>query len=496
MNATNKSLPLAITVIGASGDLATRKIFPALFALDARDLLPAGTRFFGFARTLWSDDDFRNHIAPGLKCEELPGGVCDLRQRDFLPRCHYHHGQYDDATTFAALWQQIVATCGPEVNHLIYFAIPPALFGAVAEALQQAGLVHGATEPWTRVVVEKPFGHDRQSSDALTAQLARCFREEQTYRIDHYLGKEVIQNLMVLRFANSVFEPLWHRQFIHHVHIAWSEDIPLAGRAGYFESAGIIRDVMQNHLTQMLALVAMEAPWQLDAHHVRDEKVRLLRQVVPLTADRVVMGQYGAGQHDGKPVAAYRDEPGVKPDSCTATYAAAVFDVRSPRWRGVPFVVSAAKGSNTRRTEIRIHFREPDNDLFGELCRQGCAHGGPVCGNELVIRVQPDEQIYLKVVSKIPGFGLKLDMPKLDLSYRQTYAGQRIGDAYESLLHDVIRGDRSLFIRDDELAAAWDIFTPLLQELDNCSTPPHLYPFGSDGPAASHDLARRFGLSR
>jgi glucose-6-phosphate 1-dehydrogenase len=496
MNAEKQHVRLAIVIIGASGDLAARKIFPALFALQARGHLPADMDLFGFARTALTDKAFRRRIAPGLKCEELPGSVCEIRQQGFLPRCHYLQGAYDDPESFAHLRRQVASVCGPRVHCLYYFAIPPALFGQVAQSMRQAGIVQEETGPdlWNRVVVEKPFGRDRRSSDALTASLRDCFREEQTYRIDHYLGKEVIQNLMVLRFANAVFEPIWNRQYIRHVHISWSEDIPLAGRAGSFDSIGIIRDVMQNHLTQMLALVAMECPSQMDAQFVRDEKVRLLRQVVPLSRDRCVLGQYGAGTHHGRGVAGYREEPDVPRDSRTATYAVACFDIRSPRWRGVPFLISAAKGAATRCTEIRIHFKAPENDLFKSILANGGPAGTPLKGNELVIRVQPDEQIILRVVSKVPGFGFKLDTPNLDLSYREAYAGKRIGDAYENLLLDVIRGDRSLFIRDDELEAAWDIFTPLLHELDAGTEPPESYAFGSHGPEACGPFAQRFDI--
>ncbi len=488
--------PLAIAVIGASGDLAVRKIFPALFALDARGGLPPDTRFFGFARSALSEEAFRDRLAPGLRCEELADDVCGLRQQEFLPRCRYVQGDYGNAGDFARLRREVAATCGPAADVLYYFAIPPALFGPVAQSMRDAGILRGEDHGtgWDRVVVEKPFGRDRDTSDTLSAVLKGCFREEQIFRIDHYLGKEVIQNLMVLRFANAVFEPVWNRDHIRHVHICWSEDIPLAGRAGYFDATGIIRDVMQNHLTQMLALVAMECPRGLDARHVRDEKVRLLRQVVPLARDRCLLGQYTAGTLRGKSVAGYRGEPGVSPSSRTATYAAAVFDLRSPRWSGVPFFVSAAKGAATRCTEIRVHFKAPDNDLFRPLLARGGRGGAPLRDNELVIRVQPDEQILLRIVGKTPGPGFKLDTPALDLSYREAYAGARIGDAYENLLLDVVRGDRSLFIRDDELGAAWDIFTPLLHAVDAGHDEPHPYPFGSNGPEARHAFAGRFGI--
>ena len=496
MSSDTSGRPLAIAVLGASGDLALRKIFPALFALDARGALPPETRFFGFARSTLSDETFRGRLAPVLRCEELPGSVCDQRQCAFLPRCRYVPGAYDRPADLARLRREVAAVCGPGANVLYYFAIPPALFGPVAQSMRDAGILRADDDGmgWDRVVIEKPFGRDRASSDALSAVLKGCFREEQIYRIDHYLGKEVIQNLLVLRFANTVFEPVWNRDHIRHVHLCWSEDIPLAGRAGYFDTTGIIRDVMQNHLTQMLALVAMECPWGLDARHIRDEKVRLLRQVVPLTRDRCLLGQYTAGARQGQAVAGYREETGVPATSRTATYASAVFEVRSPRWRGVPFLVSAAKGAATRCTEIRIHFKAPDHDLFRPLLARSGHDGAPLRDNELVIRVQPDEQILLRVVGKRPGPGFTLDTPALDLSYREAYADARIGDAYENLLLDVIRGDRSLFIRDDELEAAWDLFTPLLHAIDAGSDTPHPYPFGSDGPGARQAFARTFGI--
>lgn len=496
MKSVPSGRPLAIVVVGASGDLATRKIFPAIFALDARGGLPPDTHCFGFARSDLSDEAFRNRIAPGLRCEELADSACELHQNSFLPRCHYVQGAYDAAGDFARLRRGIATVCGPAVDVLYYFAIPPALFGPVAHSMRAAGILRAADDAtgWDRVVLEKPFGHDRASSDALSAQLKECFREEQIYRIDHYLGKEVIQNLLVLRFANSAFEPLWNRDHVRQVHICWSEDIPLAGRAGYFDEAGIIRDVMQNHLTQMLALVAMECPWGLDARHIRDEKVRLLRQVVPLTRDRCLLGQYTAGTLNGKAVAGYREEPGVPAGSRTATSACAVFEVRSPRWRGVPFLVSATKGAATRCTEIRMRLKSPENDLFRPLMERSGDDDHPLLDNELVIHVQPDAKIFLRIVGKRPGIGFKLDNPLLDLIYREAYAGARIGDAYENLLLDVIRGDGSLFIRDDELEAAWGLFTPLLHELEAGDDVPLPYPFGTPGPKERLEFAGKFGI--
>lgn len=490
-----ESSGVTFVIVGASGDLASRKLFPALFALHARGLLPSDVRFVGFARTPMSDDDFRRRIADNLKCEELTAEACEAGRKDFLGRCFYRHGDYGDPGAFRGLQRDMEAFGNGDVNRVFYLAIPPSIFSLTARSLGESGMVRcGSCQPWSRVVIEKPFGRDRASSDRLTADIRGVFTEEQTFRIDHYLGKEVIQDLMVLRFANTIFEPVWNRHYVSHVHIAWSEDLALTGRAGYFDGFGIIRDVMQNHLTQMLALMAMECPWRMDAKCVRDEKVRLLRQVPPLRLENLVVGQYTAGRHGGRDVTGYRQEEGVPAGSRTPTYAAAVFEVKSPRWRGVPFLVSAGKGLDCQRTEIRIQFKSPEHDLFRDLLASAGASGTPLRDNELVIRVQPEEQIFERIVNKVPGMGVTLDSARLDLRYREVYTGTRIGDAYESLLLDVVRGDRSLFIRDDELEAAWDIFTPALQELETAGVVPEPYAFGSLGPAAVDDLAARFGI--
>jgi glucose-6-phosphate 1-dehydrogenase len=333
--------------------------------------------------------------------------------------------------------------------------------------------------------MEKPFGRDRASADVLVDAAAKVFSEAQMYRIDHYLGKEAIQNLMALRFANVLFEPIWNRTYVEHVHITWKEDLDLAGRAGYFDSYGIVRDVMQNHLTQILALLAMECPLDLSPHSVRDEKVRVLQQVVPISTSDVVFGQYTRAMlPDGREVPGYREDADVPKNSLTPTYAAAILRVNSPRWRGVPFMMCAGKGLDARMTEIRVHFKSPEHGLFDTL------GGRP---NAFVVRVQPDEAINLEICNKIPGSGMRLDAAQLDLRYRKAFPG-RIADAYENLLLDVVRGDRSLFIRADELRAAWDIFTPLLLAADARELPPEPYFFGSHGPGGVRALARRYGL--
>ena len=480
---------VTILVVGATGDLARRKLFPALFASFARGHLPADVRFVGLARTELTDSAFRLRLADGLKCEELEAGSCSMLAGEFLRRCHYCRCEYDRVSDFAAADAWLAGLeGGARANRIIYLAVPPFVFGQTARAMSQSGfLPRGSREPWTRLVVEKPFGRDRASYDELQLALSGVCDESQTFRIDHYLGKEVVQNLLVLRFANSIFEPLWCRQHIRHVHIAWSETQGVAGRAGYFDQYGIIRDVMQNHLMQILSLLAMNRPARLDADAIRDEKVAVLQQMSPLEMENLIVGQYA--REGGAP--AYLEEDGVPAGSITPTYAAAVLYVDSPRWRGVPFLLTAGKGLNRSVTEVRVHFRESGVPLFdGEIAGVPCG----ASGNELIIRVQPDEKLALRIVSKVPGIGMQLDATELDLRFREKYAGVRIADAYENLLLDVIRGDRSLFIRSDELQAAWDVFTPALQQLESQAVRPLPYAFGSCAPraldalAAGHDI--------
>jgi glucose-6-phosphate 1-dehydrogenase len=336
---------------------------------------------------------------------------------------------------------------------------------------------------WNRLVVEKPFGKDLQSSNELGRALAQLFREDQLYRIDHYLGKELVQNLMVLRFANAVFEPLWNSTFISSVQIVFKEDIGTEGRGGYFDEFGIIRDVMQNHLTQMLALVGMEPPVSLSAEDVRDEKVKLLRAIAPLDMKNLVIGQFGSdasGKNKG-----YLDDPTVPKGSVTPTFATAVLYVNNTRWRGTPFILKCGKGLNERKAEVRIQFRLPPNGLFADSVN-----------NELVLRVQPGEAIYLKMISKKPGLTNDRAQVELDLSFKDRFNVGTLPDAYERLILDVLRGDHNLFVRADELEAAWKIFTPILHQLEQEKIPAEIYPFGSRGPPAADELARRVGFVR
>lgn len=485
-HAGQNQAPLGIVVVGASGDLAQRKVYPALFALYCQDLLPDRFQIYGMARSSMDQAAFRQRIAQNLTCRCATGAACAARIETFLARCHYVSGQYASVDAYLDLVQFMhqVEGRGP-VNRLFYMAVPPTVFLDIARSLGNSGLIGCMDDgPWSRVVVEKPFGRDRRSSDELVHEMQRVFVEEMTYRIDHYLGKEVVQNLLVLRFANLVFEPIWNREFIESVTITWKEPVGVGQRGGYFDQFGIIRDVMQNHLLQILALLAMERPARFDAQAVRDAKVRLLRCIRPATLGETVVGQYGAGV-DGRQ-RAYRDEDGVPADSRTATYAAAALGIDNARWQGVPFFLEAGKAMDERINEVRIRFRPVASNIFGDGI-------GPLEANELVLRVQPGEAIRLKIMNKIPGLNMAVRQTDLDLRYTAAFATQ-IPDAYECLLLDVLEGDRSLFIRADELEAAWDVFSPLLAEIEGRGVAPCLYPFGGGRPAPATELAVRHGV--
>jgi len=482
---SDQNHPLSIVVVGASGDLARRKIFPALFALYCQGHLPRDFNIFGFARSTYTNDEFRNRVREKLTCRYVPGESCEDRMTEFLARCFYAGGRYASGNSFLDLFQVMQKTENTrETNRFFYLAIPPSIFMDVARAIGDAGLVScGTKTPWSRVVIEKPFGRDRKSSDTLTAALANVFTEEQTYRIDHYLGKEAIQNLMVLRFANLIFDPIWNRDYIDRVCINWKEDIGVEGRGGYFDQYGIVRDVVQNHLLQILALVAMDRPASAGARHVRDEKIKVLQSIAPLTPDNILIGQYGPGKHGSGNHPGYTEDESVPPDSLTPTYAAAVLHVNNDRWRNVPFIVRAGKALDSRLNEVRVHFREAPGNIFAEA-------PGENLPNEFVVRIQPDEALYLGITNKKPGLAPALAHEELNLRYKAAFDNP-IPDAYECLLLDVMDGDKSLFIRSDELAAAWDIFTPVLHEIEERRIAPETYPFGSREPAGVHDFLTR-----
>lgn len=479
---------LAIIVVGASGHLARTKIYPALFALYCQHHLSETFQIFGFARSDMEDEAFRRSISEHLTCRYAPEEAsCALLMDQFLERCHYISGQYDVTEDLVRLRGVIHHDLGGRVNVVAYLAVPPKVFAGVAHAFHGAGFVT-TTEggPWFRAVIEKPFGMDRESSDRLTHAMAGLISEEQIYRIDHYLGKEVIQNLLVLRFANLVFEPIWNRRYIESVHISWSENVGVEGRGGYYDEIGIIRDVMQNHLLQILSLIAMETPAGLDADRIRDEKVKVLRCIPAVVLEDLATGQYVGTRRGGLVIPGYREDPSVPADSLTATYAAVALHIENSRWDGVPFFMCAGKALSGKSTEIRIRFKRVPGRNFADPSH-------PQDRNELVIRVQPDEAIYLTVLAKVPGMQLALKPTRLDLQYKSAFS-ELIPDAYESLILDVLEGDKSLFIRDDELAASWDIFTPVLREIEGRRLAPEPYEFGTSGPAGAQALAHRLGI--
>ncbi|CAH2068773.1 unnamed protein product [Thlaspi arvense] len=478
---------LSITVIGASGDLARKKIFPALFALFYEDCLPENFTVFGYARTKMTDEELRNMISQTLTCRIDKRENCDDKMDQFLKRCFYHPGQYDSEENFSELDCKLKAKEENKLsNRLFYLSIPPNIFVDVVRcASQRASSKNG----WTRVIVEKPFGRDSESSGELTRCLKQYLIEDQIFRIDHYLGKELVENLSVLRFSNLVFEPLWSRNYIRNVQFIFSEDFGTEGRGGYFDHYGIIRDIMQNHLLQILALFAMETPVSLDAEDIRNEKVKVLRSMKPLQLEDVVVGQYKGHNKSGKTYPGYIDDPTVPQDSLTPTFAAAALFINNARWDGVPFLMKAGKALHTRCAEIRVQFRH----VPGNLYKRNFGTDLDKATNELVLRVQPDEAIYLKINNKVPGLGMRLDRSDLNLLFRARYP-REVPDAYERLLLDAIEGERRLFIRSDELDAAWTLFTPLLKELEEKKIAPELYPYGSRGPVGAHYLAARHNV--
>lgn len=502
----NPSLPAdccSVWVLGASGDLAKKKTYPSLFDLFVAELLPTKVVIVGYARSVLTDDAFRASLRNFLPKEEALKATVDA----FLQLCIYRSGGYGDAEAVRRVSDEIMivedallakgsnssdsTSDSLKANRLFYFAIPPSIFIESSASVKASAM---SSRGWNRVVVEKPFGKDSESSARLGKELSRFFSEDQIYRIDHYLGKEMVQNLMVLRFANAVFEPLWDSRSISNVQITFKEPFGTEGRGGYFDEFGIIRDVMQNHLLQVFSLVAMETPVSMNAEDVRDEKVKVLKCVAPLELQDVVLGQYGRNAAGTKP--SYLDDTTVPRGSVTPTFATAVLRVNNPRWKGVPFILKCGKALNERKAEIRIQFREPSNGLFGSSSHTfgvGQQRALNVHNNELVIRIQPSEAVYLKCISKMPGLEFQPAETDLSLSYQSRYPQRKVPEAYARLLLDVFRGDQSQFVRSDELKAAWAIFTPLLHRIENERIVPALYPYGSRGPPQSDRLIAQSG---
>ncbi|KAF7494910.1 hypothetical protein SSS_09003 [Sarcoptes scabiei] len=469
-------------IFGASGDLATKKIYPTLWALYRDELMPMKTAIVGYARSKLSLERFYQRIGQHVKLRDQSEN--DLFKQ-FLLHNYYHAGSYDNDEDFRKLMhrvRELEQSEHEQANRLFYLALPPNIFETATELINRHCW---ETKGWRRIIIEKPFGKDFDSSQKLSKHLQKLFAENEIYRIDHYLGKEMVQNLMILRFGNRIFSPIWNRENIAAVQILFKEPFGTYGRGGYFDRFGIIRDVMQNHLLQILCLVAMEKPLTTNAEDIRDEKVKVLRAMKTLTLDDVVLGQYvGNPKFDNEAKYSYVDDPTVPNDSLTATFALAKCQINNERWDGVPFFLRCGKALNERKAEIRIQFRDVSGDIFQGNCKR----------NELVIRVQPNEAVYIKLMTKEPGMTFRLSETELDLTYKNRYKDHHLPDAYERLLMDVFAGSQMHFVRSDELSEAWRIFTPLLKEIEEKKIVPLPYVYGTRGVKQADDFCLANGF--
>ncbi|KAG0228169.1 Glucose-6-phosphate 1-dehydrogenase [Mortierella sp. GBA43] len=469
-------------ILGASGDLAKKKTFPALFGLFLHGHISPKTRIIGYARTKMDRPEFLKRVSQYIKNTNSPKVKATLDQ--FLDQCTYVAGPYDQDSGFVSLEQELkrVEREVKTYDRLFYMALPPSVFIPVANGLKKNCYT---TQGINRLIVEKPFGMDLDSSRTLSKALGALYREDEIYRIDHYLGKEMVKNIMILRFTNQIFGSCWNKDHISNVQITFKEKIGTEGRGGYFDEFGIMRDVMQNHLLQILTLVAMETPRSANAEDIRDAKVDVLRAIPEISESEVLLGQYGKSEDGLLP--SYLDDETVPKGSKTATFAAAAFHIHNPRWEGVPFVLKCGKALDQPKVEVRIQFKDMGNSLF---------HKDVAARNELVIRVQPQEAVYLKVTQKLPGLGMDTVISELDLSYASRFTNLSVPDAYENLILDAIMGEQSNFVRTDELDEAWRIFTPVLHKIDRGLVPVEIYPYGSRGPKQLADFIARFGFER
>jgi glucose-6-phosphate 1-dehydrogenase len=473
-----------LVIFGASGDLTRRKLLPALHRLSRGQRLPARFAIVGVARTPMSDDQFRGQFQDSLREFVKVDARTDEVSRSLQAQMYYVSGEMDDPGLYQRLSERLQAI-GSE-GELFYLAIPPSVYGTVVEGLERAGLSGMPAHGWRRVIVEKPFGTDLATARALNELLHRRFTEEQIFRIDHYLGKETVQNLMVLRFANGMFEPIWNRRYIDQVQITAAETVGVERRASYYEGAGALRDMVQNHLMQLLALVAMEPPTEFSAASVRDRRMDALLAVQPIVGGdeppAVVRAQYREGWVDGKEVPAYRSEPGVTPDSTTETFVALRLKLDSWRWAGVPFYLRTGKRLPKRTSEIAIQFHRPPLQIFKRVSPT------PLTSDLLIINVQPDEGISLRFNAKIPGTRMQVAPVMMNFRYGTTFQGE-VPEAYETLLLDAMLGDATLFARHDFVEASWALITPINQMWHAEGGPTlALYEAGEWGPSEADAL--------
>jgi glucose-6-phosphate 1-dehydrogenase len=485
--------PCVVVIFGASGDLTKRKLVPALYKLYQESLLAGEFAVVGISRSPMSDDEFRARMKDAIKTYSESRAVDEAVWSNFAPGLFYVPGDLGDAGAYERLGEllaQIDRERGTAGNRVFYLSTAPEHYGTAIQRLGAANLAKPAGASWTRIIVEKPFGTDLASAIKLNEEVAAVFDEDQVYRIDHYLGKETVQNLLVFRFANGIFEPIWNRQYIDHVQITNAESIGVEGRGAYYETAGVLKDMIQNHVFQVLSLVAMEPPASLAANAVRDEKIKAMQAVRPIPPERVdefaVRGQYGAGAVGGKPVIGYREEPGVSPESRTETYAALKLHFDNWRWAGVPFYIRSAKRMPKRVTEIAIQFKEAPHLLFGHLGE------GQVEPNQLVVRIQPDEGITLRIGAKIPGQVTRIRWVNMDFRYGASF-GVASPEAYERLLLDCVLGDSTLYARRDMTERGWEIVMPILEAWGRSGAEFPNYEAGTWGSPALDALIERDG---